>query len=1040
MKRLLISGLLGLALLPRAGVAAALLYENTGTTLNPQVDALNFVNKGLFQASGTAPYETWSTLNFTNAVGTYSGSGTMVGLPGFRFSTTSPLNGMRSMASSFFNDNGALVQAVDGPIFSFYTCRLAPISPSHLIVSATNVVVKAGTSGTPKGSLIVGSFGGMDLTARNMDISRSGLEVLPVWTQPQGSGNGETNFIPDIAIADLYWGRTNFTEDFALFTAGLWNGITARAQGGRYPDVRRPPIVNPPAIDARGDPGFAFSSPVADSYINALPFSMMTVTITNRDGSTTDIRFSTNITKGAVFVAGSSGMSVVPGFSAGVLANGFLTASVLLSVQVSNLVTTRMDPAYIHVEDRLASGGTTGRLSNIIGCPPFTTLRPANYNMSRFPFFPGGEGNNGYPQPDFFLGSNTGDPAVIGDGVTNSRVPGGEYSSYSAFVDNVVTRPPPVAGGTVTNLPGRIRISADSLDMSRARLRAEGQIMIQTSHLITSSNAVVDSEHLSFNLASTNGNLRVQNLSKDTALRFLGQIRVWSATWSNTAVVLWDNYSIDTNGLATPAPVTNTVTIGYHTLMVDARSLGIQALPVRVHGFTSRSTNVVISDNMSVAESMLIDGRSLTLVGNLTIPGTVPVVNPILNPPLAPPGVPFRDWTYANTPTLQFFTNHGIFTIANDAHFGDDRATPYSTFVNTGTVSAASIAVNSTYLENRGRFVSSGLLFLQSPNAKLEGGSSFSGGDSQFLAGSLKFNGYQMTVNGGLYLNASSALFDAGGSSSNVFTLQNGFHLPARPPTGDLLGTAFQTRAPAVPSIWIDHTWAGADRGSTAAGYTNNTALGRLVVSSLSPDPLFYFAGTGLQNGLYVDLLDLTATGTNYQRQMAIDPSLVIYFAAARLGFTPPPSNGIPQLPEEYLDGQFEGRLRWVQGFAGPNSSIATIVNGKSVQVNLALRSSKLIDSNGNGIPNFYDAFPFAASGVKLTASLPAAAPAVAISWMAAPNTVYQVEYSSNPALNTWQTLLRYTNNVPTNRLVSVSDSIAPSVATRRFYRVGFSP
>src|SRR5262249_55286721 len=217
MKRLLLFGLMGLSLLPPAAVAADALYLNSGTVNNPQVDAIAFINKGLFQASSTLPYETQDTLYFTNTVGTFAGSGTMVGLPGFRFNTDSSVNGMRTMASSFFNDNGAVVEADDPGGLFFFTCELAPVGPSHLIVSATNITVKSGTSGSPKASLIVGANGEMELTGKSVDVSRSGLETLPVWSEPQGTGIGPTNFSPDIAIYDLYWGRTNFDMNFPLF-------------------------------------------------------------------------------------------------------------------------------------------------------------------------------------------------------------------------------------------------------------------------------------------------------------------------------------------------------------------------------------------------------------------------------------------------------------------------------------------------------------------------------------------------------------------------------------------------------------------------------------------------------------------------------------------------------------------------------------------------------------------------------------------------------------------------------------------------------
>jgi len=999
MKRLLLSGLMGVILLPEAGVAVDDFYINNGSVNNPQVDAINVVNKGLWQASGTLIYETFDTLNFTNQIGTYSSSGVMDGTPGFRFMTSSTTTGLRTMASSFFNDNGAVVRARDSSAFGF-PCAVATVDPSYLLISATNIVVKGGTSGSPKASLLVGANGLLELTGQNVDLTRSGLAVLPVWAEARGSANGDTNFMPDIAISDQYWARTNFTEQEPLFSGSLWNGSTA------------------------WNPDFTLPGPYADSYLNDL--GSMTVTVTNQSGSPQDVVIITNMAKGAVFILGPTGFGVQAGFSQA--QNGSDTVGVLLSAQFTNVATARPEDAYLYLEDRLASGGTTGLLQNLIGCPA-NTFRPANYLLTRFPFDPGAAGNWGYPERAFFTKSGNTDPLVKRDGVTNTVVAAGEWSDYGAYVDNTASRPPSVAGASVTNVPGRISITADRLDLTRTRLRAEGQIFIKTSHLISSSNAVVDCQNLNFDLASTNGNLNVQNLSMDGVNRLTGSISVWSAVWSNTAEVVLESYVVDDEGNATPADITNSVNIVFHTLMVDGRSLS-SFLPVSVFSVTTRSTNVVVKDNMSLGQSAVFDCRSLTLEGNISIPGN-----------------PLRDWTYVNVPNLLYFTNHGTFSIANESHFGDDRAAPYSTFVNTGTINAASIALKSVYFENRGTLASDGPLFMQCGSAKLENGSSTSGGDSQFLSGSLKFNNYQMTVNGGLYLRATNALFDAGGSSANTFTVQNGFSLQIKPQTGDLLGTTLRTTAPSVPSVAIDHVWAGADRGATPAGYSNNVALGSLVLRSQSPDPWFYFTGTDAQNGLYVDLLDLSAVSTNLQSlqsKVAIDPSLVIYFAAAKLGFTPPASsNGIPVLPEEYLDGMFEGRLRWVRDFAGPNSYMDVLINGRTAQVNRALRNSRLIDSNGNGIPNFYDADPFG-NGLTLVASLvpanPAPASAVAVSWTALPNRVYRIEYSTDPLSNDWQLLGKYTNTAATNRMATVVDPNAPAGGARRFYRVGYAP
>ena len=293
-----------------------------------------------------------------------------------------------------------------------------------------------------------------------------------------------------------------------------------------------------------------------------------------------------------------------------------------------------------------------------------------------------------------------------------------------------------------------------------------------------------------------------------------------------------------------------------------------------------------------------------------------------------------------------------------------------------------------------------------------------------------------MTVNGGLYLRATNALYDAGGGSGNVFTMLNGFNLQSKPPAGDLLGTSFQSAAPDVPSVSIDHTWAGEDRGASVAGYANNTALGTLVLSSRSADPFFYFSGTGAQNGLYVDLLDLSALGTNYLNQMAIDPSLIIYFAAAKLGFTPPPTNNVPQEPEEYLDGQFGSHLRWVRDFAGPNSSVAVISNGVSILVNSALRNSLIIDSDGDGIANGFDFYPFN-SGLVAKLGLARQPQLTAVlSWNAVAHKVYSVQATTNFISPHWQTVMYYTNSASTNGTVTVQIPLPPG-SLRQFYRVG---
>lgn len=1099
-------------------------YFNSGlVTFPPQVDATNFVNTGTFQINTSLPFETSNTRNFTN-------NGTLNGSVGFRFDTVYTANGLRTMAANFFQGPNGLIQANDFPLPLGLNCAPAPVGPSYLRISATNII----GGGRKPASMIIGPDGELRLEGKNINLSRSGLEVLPIWQAPAGTATTAdlSQFTPDIGIFDQYWAQDSYNQNYPLSSGILWQqGIFAQSQGG---------IPSPPAMPF-SPPAFGIFGPAADAYVRNI--GAISLVLTNFTGprtnvtaiTTRNISLVTNLTKGAIFV-GANG-TVFTGFSPSTRANNFFqSAEALIEVDIPNTATGQTEPAFLWVGDTLASTTNRGFSANLIGCPPVGN-RPRNYLVDRVARLNGNPGNHGFPENNFFLSSGqmltSTDIGV--DAVTNSVVEAGDYAAYGFLVDNVVSTPPAIPAGTYTNLPGRVRIFGDNVNLSETRIRAEGSVVIQTPNLISSSNAVIDCQNLDFNLASTNGNLKIQSLAKDTVERLRGSVNIWSAVWSNTVlVVITNNYSFTnivtmgtnvvatveitntagttngqtitvngtsvrtwsdsvtnpatqiatagtinqaaanlldqvttfpiagaaagasgangitlrspingtinvvlsdgwgtvsyatndsfTNIVAELSPFTNTVTMGLQTLMVDASAL-TTTQPVVVQQMITHSTNLVVSDNLNIGEKLSIDAQHVTLNGNVTLnPGTV------------------ESWNHAIAPNLGFFTNSGFLSIYNQGHFGDDWLVPYSSFVNTntGTIQAQTLWVNSDYFQNNGTLFAIDSMNLQFVNGKLENGTSSSGFNTDFSGSTLKFDSYNLAVSGTLNLGVTGALFDAGGSSANVFTVDHGFNLVIKPQTGDLLGTTFQTQAPDFS--YPEHTWAGEDRGATPAGFSNNVAMGRLILVANGLDPYFTFSGTGNQNGLYTDVLDLSSLGANYTNDLQIDPNLIIYYAAAKLGITPPPSNGVPQLPEEYLNGQFGGRLRWVSGFAGPNSSTDVIINGQTVKVNKALRNSQIIDSDGDGIPNYFDATPF--DSVVLAGSLvnntPPAQQAFAISWQALPNVAYKVEYTTNTLMNNWQTLRGYTNLGPTKITATVWDTNGAPGAIRKFYRVSY--
>ncbi|HTY87865.1 MAG TPA: hypothetical protein VMB80_10405 [Candidatus Acidoferrum sp.] len=1036
---------LGLCLCAGAVRGASFIWRNTGQIVflgagysgntvpaPPQIDATNFYNSGLMYLLiyPYKPFLTQDTLNFTNA-----SSGDMEGIIGWEFDYGPP-NGGRSMAANFVN-NGTIASFSGGlpnPLSSPFT---SPVG--YLWISATNI--------NNKGNLVADTSCEIKLNGSNVNLSRSAIQIQPL--SGIGSANGPTNFTADTSIYDEQWAATNRND---LHSEAVWDGTNVALPPYTPFDVAEPCPVTPPDSVMLG-----FVPAVADSVTNQV-FGF--ISVTNSTGGSSIVILATNIYRQAAFVYSSDSTIVgAIGFTrTGNISNLFETMTVqLTSSSVGDSV---------YVVDDLGYAPAHGLIMNNTIQPSAQcanpTYRPTNYIVERVDFNGLGSSGNGWPTTNFFYETGWSNTAVVA-----------AYSVYTGLVDNQATEPPNNPGSlvpfsSVTNLSGRVRIYADSLNLSNATIRAEGEVTVQANHLLSSQSAVMNCENFSYNIgAPAGGNITVSNLVPASVNRFNGEFTAVSAVWSNLAFVTLTNYApVATNitsGTNTVtvtnwvrSDLTNIVVINLWMLAVDGSALS-SVKPVTVYNFTLHGTNQVLNDPMTVIENFFLDGQSLTINGSLTFPGVVPV-NPLTLTPFAPYAI--LNWTYDFTPNLRYFTNNGTISVPNEAHFGDDGPVNYLAFVNTGTISASVEYVNSLYLENDGLLSSGYGVYLNAGSGKFQNGQISAGSDIQFNASDFKFTQSTIQTTGGeLDFSVTDSLSDAGPGSGNGFTCSFGFNLWSKPALGDLLGSTFTSVA--YGDTGVSHTWAGNNYGTSNNGYTNNVALGTLLLFPHG-DNVFYFTGAGANNGLYVDYLDLSLLGSNYLSELQIDTNLVIYYAAAALGFTPPPAGpGLPpQEPEEYLDGQFGGHLRWVKSYAGPNSSVAVVINGQTYIVNKALRFATTIDSNTNGIPNYADPNPFSvpppfSTSVftlqfslvppgqmipKLKQTNLAPSSVVALSWLAASNRVYTVQYTTNLAPAAWKTLATYTNKTTTNQVPTVLDTNAPVGTTRRFYRVGYGP
>jgi hypothetical protein len=549
------------------------------------------------------------------------------------------------------------------------------------------------------------------------------------------------------------------------------------------------------------------------------------------------------------------------------------TVSVSLQSSVADPITLQTSALYFDdtVLSEKPSGLVADRQQNLVSSCTGTTYRPANYALSRAAssyYLNGSPGNgtltnNILTKEGFFVDvvqpqfANTNvDGLKLGNGFNGSQ--SCNLTAYESYVDNLAAEPPPTTVSSAANFPGTIRLYATNLDLNLTRIKSEGALIVQAANLTpASTNSVVDCQNLSYDLGSTNGFLHFQNLAKPSVNRLRGTISVASTVWSDTF----------TN--TDSATFTNTLPVTFHVMILDASQLS-SSVPVTVYDLRLHATNLLVSDQMTVLQSLLLDGKAFTLdaAGGLTLGAYLPTL------------------TYTNMPNLRWFTNNGTISLSDNAHFGDDGPSPLAAFVNTGTITSSGQAVNADYAELDGinEAGASGELDVTCRTGIVNGGNGGyldAGANVQFFANNLVISNFaQLYAAGMLNFYVTNNLSDGGIYDYNYYSCYDGFNMPIKPATGDLLGTEIQSTI--TGGAQVDHVWAGHDYGRNAVGYLNNAALYQLTLTADPTQfPLFNFVGASSQNAIYVDVLDVSSLGANYADCLQMAPNMVIYYNQA---------------------------------------------------------------------------------------------------------------------------------------------------------------
>ena len=575
--------------------------------------------------------------------------------------------------------------------------------------------------------------------------------------------------------------------------------------------------------------------------------------------------------------------------------------------------------------------------------------------------------------------------------------------------------------GAFTNLPDQIHITANQeLDLTLAQITGPNYLsLMATNQFDGSAGAVIVAPYSDISLGATNGFLTVTNLLQAALPNWSGTIQAWSGRW----------LFVDTNS----------VTNDFRVLLVNSRvSPTTQS---QVQHFTLHGTNsVVICDAFNILSTLSIDAQNLTLTTNGYGNGATShegELNLISSTIL---------WQSA-LPNLRNLTNNGAITTENLIAFGSPPPANYTNFINHGVISDQGSTIYANYFENGGPFscgTGAGSFTLQSLITLLTNGSITAGGDVSITTGSLVASNLVLQAGRSLTLQVTNLLTDTGVANGNSWSVGGGssvgFNLPILPTNANLLGTTITNYAP-QPNKQVVNTWAGLDRGAIVGGYTNNAAIGRLILDSLGANSSFKFAGTGTSNALYVDYLELRDQATNRDGSgnftaISNAPNMVIYYAQAMM-------NGVSIA--EKMNFKNGGRLRWVTNYAGHFSSTNIVFPDSTIfPYNAALAQSSDIDSDGDGIANLYDPTPFGNTGHAASFSPPANftimltnKPVLAslLKWQTVTKATNYVFYKTNFTMTNWLSLTNFiTPSSPTSPPVTVmmSDPVAGPMRTYR--------
>ena len=310
-----------------------------------------------------------------------------------------------------------------------------------------------------------------------------------------------------------------------------------------------------------------------------------------------------------------------------------------------NFATGQLVTNYLYLNDDYVAGAITNVPLTVQGWPDNFVLTQSATRLAN-------------PANAFPVSLPVFDPGAI----TNKPFVFGTFTGDGTSLTNISSEN---ASGTITNLPGSVRIVAThELSLNFAQITdPEYLSLTATNQFDGSAGAEIDPLFSDMNLASTNGSMTISNLIEPQIPDWNGTIQAWSTRWFDTI----SNIVIGTTNInGTNTTVTNIVVItnDWRTALVDANLNPFTAPQIRnlALGVTN---SLVLSDVLNVYGTMFSSAQNLTLRTNVIGTGASSPDGELNLQNIEP-----ATWTWPGSfPNLLWLTNSGAVRLPNLAQF-----------------------------------------------------------------------------------------------------------------------------------------------------------------------------------------------------------------------------------------------------------------------------------------------------------------------------------------------------------------------------------